>query len=154
MHIFKIYLKKNRSIYKIYVTTEFNSVNTIFVNQLRFFFELMAYHCRGRCLYAVPMVWNIVFAILGCCVLTIVNSTKIIYCFVKRHILSVMKMLAMWKCVYWLQIVWKCHEMCEWYGHKSVVVWWLCEEFWKCAKWSDERLLATGKNCKTWLLDY
>ncbi len=50
------------------------------------------YHCRSRCFYTVSKVWNIVFAIVGCCVLTFVNTTKTIHNFVGRYSLSVKKM--------------------------------------------------------------
>lgn len=49
------------------------------------------YHCRNRGFYTVSKVWSIVFAIVGWCVLTFVNTTKIIHNFVGRYSLSVKK---------------------------------------------------------------
>jgi len=42
--------------------------------------------------FRLSKVWNIVFAIVGCCVLTFVNNTKTIHNFVGRYRLSVKKM--------------------------------------------------------------
>jgi len=56
-------------------------------------------------------------------VLTFVNTTKTIHNFAGRYSLSVKKMQALWKCIHWLHIVWKRHEMCERYGHKRPMLW-------------------------------
>ncbi len=70
--------------------------NGLFIISWDIFFILILflnwYHCRSRGFYTVSKVWNIVFAIVGCCVLTFVNTTKTIHNFVGRYSLSVKKM--------------------------------------------------------------
>ena len=64
------------------------------------------YHCRSRGFYTVSKVWNIVFAIVGCCVLTFVNNTQTIHSFVGRYSLSVKEMCLTAYCVETTWNVW------------------------------------------------
>ena len=79
-------------IYPTYISCV--SIIQLFVYyQLRYIvLELILLYYRSRGFYTVSKVWNIVFAIVGCCVLTFVNNTKTIHNFVWRYSLSVKKM--------------------------------------------------------------